>query len=137
MRRLLSLCLTLVGFGMTFGFYLFKPSQSVACIDPELLCRQYILFRPDLTFDAYSHSYLIGERVFIAMAYMQIWTFDKGLSSFCCFLLFSLYILDYLLFFNDPIPGTSISFAMFMAGCFSLMILREFYILLHGDSRNI
>lgn len=129
MKRIVSLCLTLAGFGLTFVFNRFEAPDAAVCTDPKLLCKSYILFRPELIFDAYSHAYFMGERVFVALIFLQVWLFDKGFSSACCAVLFAAYVLDYVLFFNDPIPGTSVSFAMFMGGCFILMILREFYLL--------
>lgn len=136
MKRILSLCLTAAGFGLTFVFNIFDYPVTPPCTDDKL-CSHYIIFRPDLFFDTYSYVFFLGERIFVALIYLQVWMFDRGLSSLCCFILFSLYILDYMLFFNDRIPGTSISFAMFMGGCFLIMILREFYLLLHGNSRHI
>lgn len=135
MRNILFLSLTLIGFGSTFLFTQFKaPPYTLDCSDPELKCAHYIFARYDLYFDLYTHSYYVAERVFIALIYFAVWIYARNFCTLVCFVLFSFYALDYLLFFNDPIPGLPVSFAMLMGGIIFILLIYEVKQWVYGNS---
>ncbi len=136
MRNIIFLSLTLIGFGGTFLFTQFNaPPYTLNCV-PALKCGHYILARPDLYFDLYTHVYYLTERVFIAMIYCGAWVLMRNWATLITFILFAFYALDYLLFFNDPIPGIGISYAVLMAGILLILLLYEFKHWAHGNSRH-
>jgi hypothetical protein len=135
MRNIIFLTLTLIGFGGTFLFTQFKaPPYSLDCSDPELKCANYILCRPDIKFDRYTHVYYVAERVFIALIYFCVWFYVRNFSTFVCFILFTFYALDYLVFFNDPAPGIPVSFAMLMGGTIFILLIYEVKEWVYGNS---
>lgn len=135
MRNIVFLSLTLIGFGSTFLFTQFKaPPYTLDCSDPELNCANYILVRTDIKFDLYTHVYYVAERVFIALIYFSVWLYARNFSAFVCFVLFSFYALDYLVFFNDPPPGMPVSFAMLMGGIIFILLIYETKQWVYGNS---
>lgn len=135
MRNILFLSLTLIGFGSTFLFTQFKsPPYTLDCSDPELKCAKYILARPDIKFDRYTHVYYLAERAFIAILYFCIWLYARNFCTLVCFVLFSFYALDYVVFFNDPAPGVPVSFAMLMGGIIFILLIYETRQWVYGNS---
>lgn len=125
MRNIIFLSITLLGFGGSYVFYLFTPPPFTLLCTPELQCGHWIVFRPELFFDKHSHFYLIGERIMIAAAYVGAWVLIRNYVTFTTAILFLLYIGDYILFFNDPIPKLGVSYAYFMAGALTIMWIVE------------
>lgn len=125
----------MIGFGSTFLFTQFKaPPYTLDCSDPELRCGNYIFGRPDLYFDLYTHVYYVAERFFIAMIYIGAWVYARNICTFICAILFMVYAIDYLAFFNDPVPGLPVSFAMLMAGVLLITLLYETKKYIYGSS---
>jgi len=126
------LSLTTLGFGLSFIFYFWEAPNPTPC---KVDCGHYILFRQDLYFDMYSHVYLIFERVFLIITYFIIYRLSRSFYTLTLFILFCGYLIDYLLFFNDPPIGFQISYAKLVGGVL-IILTTSTLIQLYGSRKH-
>lgn len=103
-----------LGYAMSFLFTLVPEGYAVS--------EKYILFKKT-SMDLNTHMYYLGERFnFICLFYViyklaSHWLFEVTLY------ISILYFIDYILFYNDPIVGIGISFAMIKGGTLCLLLI--------------
>ena len=103
-----------LGYTLSFMFTLVEEGA--------LKSNNYILFKK-INMDLNTHLYYLGERFnFICLFYVIYRLADHWLFS-VTFYISILYFIDYILFYNDPILGIGISFAMLKGGALCVLLI--------------
>lgn len=112
MSKANALLIVFVGFTVSIIFLLVPENYRVD---------QYILLHP-IEMPMRYFLYYLGERLFLLSMAIIIYKQIPSDETEILMILFGLYVADYMIFFNDPIPGTAfqlvgwkgLSYTMFM-----------------------